>query len=100
MYNREFELEFDRQNREQTLAAIARDGADDIVVCCWRLIDGQQSPFDDNVDGVCARCNIAIYHRPWIPEAVRKLCLPCTKQEHREWKQREAKRNRRRRGRR
>lgn len=45
------------------------------AVVCMRK--GFESPFDDNVEGVCSVCNHAIIYRPYMPIAPPKICYEC-----------------------
>ena len=35
------------------------------------------SPFDDNVEGICAHCGVEVIWRPYMPEPSTKLCFAC-----------------------
>jgi hypothetical protein len=45
-----------------------------VLVCCT---SDMPSPFPDNVPARCAECGISIYHRPYVPPQLRKVCIPC-----------------------
>jgi len=47
----------------------------DFVVCM--RVGSMESPFDDNVTGVCAHCGHAIFFRPYMPKHPQKICVEC-----------------------
>lgn len=67
----------DRQLRARYLHEFASKGLDDVVYGAMRTDAGAARVFDDDVDGTCDRCGVAIYWRPWVPEAVTKWCIEC-----------------------
>lgn len=46
-------------------------------VVCMREGEGDDRAFIDNVHGVCAECNHAIYFRPYSPKKPPHICLQC-----------------------
>ena len=46
----------------------------DMVVC---MLEGFDSPFDDNLVGPCAQCGRRVIFRPSAPKRPPKVCLEC-----------------------
>jgi hypothetical protein len=51
------------------------DIPDDAVVIC--VYATAETPFGDNLKGVCAMCGVGVQFRPYTPAKLRKLCIPC-----------------------
>lgn len=48
---------------------------EDAVVCCVKAED--ETPFEDNLIGECFKCGCKVQFRPYVPVAIRKVCLDC-----------------------
>jgi hypothetical protein len=46
-------------------------------VVCMPADNETAGLFADNVKATCCECGQAIVHRPYVPQNVPKICLPC-----------------------
>lgn len=47
----------------------------DAVVMC--VLASDHSPYDDNKRALCMFCGRVVQFRPYIPDANKKVCIPC-----------------------
>jgi ribosomal protein L37E len=59
------------------VTAAPQPSAIDVIVCAP---DDVPSSFTDDVHTTCADCGRGIYHRPYVPARLKKVCLACGQQ--------------------